>query len=86
MSEFIVDADAAHRCRSLLAQQRADGLAESSDDRMLFACDYLSAFAGCLEDQFLIEQFVKAENQFLIKQFVKAEDQFFIEQFKVKIK
>ena len=54
-AELVLHADAADRGGLLLAEQGADGLAQTADDAVLLGGDDLAAFLGSLEDDLLIQ-------------------------------
>ena len=55
-AELVLHAHAADRSRQLLAQDGADGLAQTADDAVLLGGDDLAALLGGLEDDFLIQR------------------------------
>ena len=55
-AELVLHAHAADRSRQLLAQDGADGLAQTADDAVLLGGDDLAALLGGLEDDLLIQR------------------------------
>ena len=53
-AELIVHADTLDGSGQLFAQQGADSLTQTADDRVLFAGDDLAALAGSFQNQLLI--------------------------------
>ena len=56
MTELVVNADALNGSRQLLAQQAADSLAQTADNRVLFASDDTSTLLSSSQNQLLVQR------------------------------